>query len=219
MKRLQPILVLIVLVLTILAVDSLFFQFIFPLKKQKLLQQMNSAVQEDLRTDPPLNTLALSISQQPNKNEFSKIVKSCLGIESSQFEKFPQELIRSIGLDSQWQEVENYDLKSSTGQKFRIHVVQESPQKPRTVHFFNLDQVGLPLPVALESKLRLMPVNQLISTLKEKGMVEFYQTKERWVFKNQHVLAVTFENKKVVEFQLFTHKKTLACENADCFCY
>lgn len=181
---------------------------------------MNSAVQEDLRSDPPLdNTLALSISQQPNKNEFSVAIKSCLGIESSQFENFPEELMNSVGLESKWLEVENYDLKSSTGHKFRIHVLQESLQKPRIVQFFNLDQQGVFAPVALGPDLRLMPADQLISKLKEKGQVEFYQTKERWVLNNQQVLAITFENKKVVEFQLFTDQKTFACENSDCFCY
>lgn len=219
MKRLQPLLTLIILVLVILAVDSLFFQFIFPLKKQKLLQQMNSAVQEDLRSDPPLDRLALSISQQPNKTEFSVAIKSCLGIESSEFEKFPDELIKSVGLESKWLEVENYDLKSSTGQKFRIHIFQESPQTPRSVQFFSVDQEEMLAPVALTAELRLMSADQLISRLKEKGPVQFYQTKERWILKNQQVLAVTFENKKVVEFQLFTGQKTFACENADCFCY
>jgi hypothetical protein len=219
LKRIQPLLILVMLVLAILAVDAIFFHFIFPQKKQMLLQQMNSAVQEDLRSDPPLETLALSISQQPNKNEFSAAIKKCLGIESSQFENFPTELISSVGLESKWIEVENYDLRSSTGQKFRIHVLQESPQKAKTVQFFNLDQEGTFVPVALEPDLRLMQADLLISKLKEKGQVEFYQTKERWVLKNHQVLAVTFENKKVVEFQLFTDHKTFACENADCFCY
>lgn len=219
LKRLQPVLMLAALVLLILAVDSLFFQFIFPLKKQKILQQMNSAVQEALKTDPPLDKLALSISQQPGKNEFSVAVKNCLGMESANFENFPQELEKNVGVTSKWLEVENYHLLSSSGEQYRIHVVQEAPQKSRKVQFFTVDQEQLPVPVALEPALRLLPAEKLVVNLKQKGQVQFYQTRESWTLKNQQVLAVTFENQKVVEFQLFSDHKTFACENADCFCY
>lgn len=218
MKKLRPLIFLIFLAILILLVDSLFLHFVFPLKKQKMITALNEQVQQSLEKKPPSDSLQ-PIQLFDSQHDFITVSKNCLESDWKNFSTFPMEYSQKYKIRSRLTEIENFHIKTSSGDLFRIHVIQDSRLKNPDVQLFRLDSKGLPTPVALTLEQRQLTSDVLIQKLKENGTVYLHETKERWQLENGQVLVVTFSDKQIQDFQLFTDSKTFSCEKDQCYCF
>lgn len=214
LKKARPILVLIFLTLLILLVDSFFFHFIFPVKKQKILTNLNQNVVQSLEQKPPTDAL-----EPIPFLEFQKVTKRCLDHSWSSFNDFPGDYIKQHPIKSKTTEIENFHLKTSDKKTLRLHILNESTKRLVEVYLFELDAQGQLLPIPLSVSQRNLKPSELIKELKSLGEAFHHETKERWQLENGHVLVITFINNTVKDFQLFTDSKTFSCEQDQCFCF
>ncbi|MFN8847818.1 MAG: hypothetical protein ACK5V3_12795 [Bdellovibrionales bacterium] len=214
LNKMRPFLVLIGLVVIIVFVDSVFIHFIFPLKKQKIMDRLNQRVSESLAKDPPSESL------KPIKNaDFITVSKNCLGSGFSAFNTFPNDYILKFPIKNRNIELENFHYKTKENKNFRIHILHENLQSKKEVQLFEIPLNLPPQPIPLTIEERKLPPEVLIENLKSRGEVFHHETKERWHLNNGNVLIVSFENTRLAEFQLFTDTKTFTCELSQCFCF
>jgi hypothetical protein len=214
LNKMRPFLVLVGLVVMIILVDSLFIHFIFPLKKQKIMDRLNQKVSESLEKNPPNDSL------QPILNsDFIIVSQNCLGTGFSSFNSFPNDYILKFPVKIKNIEIENFHYKTKEQKNFRIHILHENSQTKKNVQLFEIFQIHPPKPIPLTIEERNQNPDALIEYIKLKGDVFHHETKERWHLTNGHVLIVSLENSRLTEFQLFTDTKTFTCELSQCFCF
>ena len=213
-NKMRPFLVLVGLIVMIILVDSLFIHFIFPLKKQKIMERLNQRVNESLEKNPPSDSLKPILN-----SDFIVVSQNCLGTSFTNFAKFPEEYVSKFPIKNKNIEIENFHFKTKDNRSFRVHILNENSLSQKEVQLFEINQESAPKPVPLSVEERNQSPLDLIDSLKTKGEVFHRETKERWHLNNGHVLIVSFENEKLIEFQLFTDTKTFTCEINQCFCF
>jgi hypothetical protein len=214
LNKMRPFLVLVGLIVIIVLVDSLFIHLIFPLKKQKIMDRLNQRVSESLEKDPPSDSL------KPIKNsDFLSVSQNCLGSSYSSFDVFPNQFILKFPIKNKNIEIENFHYKTKENKSFRIHILHENAQSKKEIQLFEISPHLPPRPIPLSIEERNQPTEVLLENLKSKGEIFHHETKERWHLSNGNVLIVSFENTRLIEFQLFTDTKTFTCELSQCFCF
>lgn len=217
----RRILYILVVIVTVLAVDYFFIHNVFPAKRERFFKDLNQNVSSSLEEHPPgMGKLGKAMQAHENNSDgdFKTTSEACLGKAWNSYETFPQDLKKAYKIQSQVTDIENFHLKLPNGEERRIHVVSDG-RNHKTVRLFKLDSEGQPTPVPLSADLRSQPMDRLIENLKSQGDVFFQQSKERWLLGNGSTLIVTFENGKAYEFQLFGGDKTLSCLKNSCQCF
>ncbi len=223
----QKIFAIIASIFVVLLIDQLFLHYLFPIKKAAFLKDANKEVYDSLKAHPPdadnapSVTPAVQAKLQPRPvqrlTDFRTAAEACLGGVWTSSSTLAADLEKTYGVQSKNRDIENFHLRTATGEEKRIHITMESPDK-KQVRFFGVDDEGLPVPIPLTPEQRKMNTEDLIESLKSEGQIFLHQTKERWLLGNGSSFIVTFENNETREFQIFGAARTLSCLENSCQC-
>lgn len=222
----QKIFAIITSIFVVLLIDQFFLHYLFPIKKAAFIKVANQEVVDALQAHPPsdLDNSSAPATQpklQPRPTQrltdFRTAAEACLGGTWTTASTLAADLEKTYGVQSKSRDIENFHLKTPSGEEKRIHITMESPDK-KQVRFFAVDSEGLPVPIPLTSEQRQLSADQLIESLKTEGQIFLHQSKERWLLGNGSSFIVTFENNETREFQIFGASRTLSCLENSCQC-
>ncbi len=221
----QKVFAIIASIFIVLMIDQFFLHYLFPIKKEAYLKNVNQEVLEALEGQPQIeNSLPSPAAQSPliprptqKLIDFKSAAEECLGGNWTSAENLAKDLEKTYGVKSKNTDIENFHIRNIGGEERRIHITSEGPDK-KQIRYFSLDQEGLPIPISLSSEQRSLNADQLINNLKAEGQIFLHQSKERWLLGNGSTFIVTFENDVIREFQIFGPTKTLSCLEDSCQC-
>ena len=227
-----------VLILLGLAADYYFMHILFHQKQLAATEMKNSAAAEGTTpvssglsahsadSDAPAPVVAQDKgSASQAENNFLKSLQSCRPDLTAQGVTTPEALLtylnKSVGIQSEIKEVENYNIKLPDGSERRIHIIpadNENSKNRIEMRYFKLDAEGYPERIPLKPEQTFDPQPEFLNSLISQGSIKLHQIRSIAKLKDNSTLSLDMRNDRVFEFQLRGDNKTLSCRELNCLC-
>jgi hypothetical protein len=220
----------VVLLLLGLAADYYFLHILFQKKMAAAEMKDPVAVTDSLHSpdsDAPAPVLEKNQAAAPQQteNNFLKSLQDCRPDISSQGITTPEALLtylnKSVGVQSETKDIENYHIRLADGSERRLHLTpsdSDNGANHTELRYFKLDAEGYPERIPLTPEQTLDPKPEFMNSLLSQGKIELHQVHAVMQLKDQSSLLLETRNDRVYEFQLRGEDKTLSCRELNCLC-
>lgn len=220
-----------------LLADYFVLHILFPIKQQAILDSSWNGMTEserDLFKKQSDTTNSVVQSQATNKPEardaayqsqLLQVLADCAPEVRAQgistLEGLYTYAEKSIGVNSEIVDIENYNYRLRDGVERRLHIIpadDTNSSQNKELRYYKLDHEGYPERIPLSAKESLNPTPDFLANMMKDATIHLHQIKKRLDLKDGTRLSVNIVNQQIQELEFFGTEKTLQCNLQTCRC-